>query len=295
MENGVWYLVAVLSLAAAVLLVRWLVLRHALRELTRQLEEHLTQDTNTLLTIPTSDPSARQLTAALNRQLAALRTERRRLQYGDAELKAAITGLSHDLRTPLTALRGYLGLLAAQPLSDPARRYVSILQERTDAMTQLTEELFRYSVATTADAPLHLEPVCLNDALAESLAAHYEILTARNIQPRIELPPCPVNRLLDKAALGRILDNLLNNAVKYAQGELDVTLTAEGCLRFTNAAPGLDAVDAQQLFHRFYTVQNAHRSTGLGLAIAKTLTQQMGGRITAQVQDGQLTVEVEFR
>ena len=284
MENGVWYLVAVLSLAAAVLLVRWLVLRHALRELTRQLEEHLTQDTNTLLTIPTTDPSARQLTAALNRQLAALRTERRRLQYGDAEL-----------RTPLTALRGYLGLLAAQPLSDPARRYVSILQERTDAMTQLTEELFRYSVATTADAPLHLEPVCLNDALAESLAAHYEILTARNIQPRIELPPCPVNRLLDKAALGRILDNLLNNAVKYAQGELDVTLTAEGCLRFTNAAPGLDAVDAQQLFHRFYTVQNAHRSTGLGLAIAKTLTHQMGGRISAQVQDGQLAVEVEFR
>ena len=134
MENGVWYLVAVLSLAAAVLLVRWLVLRHALRELTRQLEEHLTQDTNTL-TIPTTDPSARQLTAALNRQLAALRTERRRLQYGDAELKAAITGLSHDLRTPLTALRGYLGLLAAQPLSDSARRYVSILQERTDAMT----------------------------------------------------------------------------------------------------------------------------------------------------------------
>lgn len=276
MENGVWYLVAVLSLAATVLLVRWLVLRHALRELTRQLEEHLTQDTNTLLTIPTADPSARQLTAALNRQLAALRTERRRLQYGDAELKAAITGLSHDLRTPLTALRGYLGLLAAQPLSDPARRYVSILQERTDA-------------------PLHPESVCLNDALAESLAAHYEILTARNIQPRIELPPCPVNRLLDKAALGRILDNLLNNAVKYAQGELDVTLTAEGCLRFTNAAPGLDAVDAQQLFHRFYTVQNAHRSTGLGLAIAKTLTQQMGGRIAAQVQDGQLTVEVEFR
>lgn len=189
MENGVWYLVAVLSLAAAVLLVRWLVLRHALRELTRQLEEHLTQDTNTLLTIPTTDPSARQLTAALNRQLAALRTERRRLQYGDAELKAAITGLSHDLRTPLTALRGYLGLLAAQPLSDPARRYVSILQERTDAMTQLTEELFRYSVATTADTPLHPESVCLNDALAESLAAHYEILTARNIQPRIELPP----------------------------------------------------------------------------------------------------------
>ena len=162
-------------------------------------------------------------------------------------------------------------------------------------MTQLTEELFRYSVATTADTPLHPESVCLNDALAESLAAHYEILTARNIQPRIELPPCPVNRLLDKAALGRILDNLLNNAVKYAQGELDVTLTAEGCLRFTNAAPGLDAVDAQQLFHRFYTVQNAHRSTGLGLAIAKTLTQQMGGRIAAQVQDGQLTVEVEFR
>lgn len=294
MENGAWYLAAALGLAAAVLLVRWLALRHALRELTRQLEEHLTQDTNTLLTVPTADPAARQLAAALNRQLAALRTERRRLQYGDAELKAAITGLSHDLRTPLTALRGYLGLLAAQPLADPARRYVSILQERTEAMTQLTEELFRYSVATSADAPLHLEPVCLNDALAESLAAHYETLTAQGIQPRISLPPDLVCRPLDKAALRRILDNLLNNAVKYAQGELDITLTANGCLRLSNAAPGLDAVDAQQLFHRFYTVQSAHRSTGLGLAIAKTLTQQMGGRIAAQVQDGQLTVEVEF-
>ena len=154
-----WYIVLTcsLALAALFLLAYLLVLRHSLREAAEELDEKLRTDTNTLISISTGDRAVRALAAHLNRQLQALRRERLRLQTGNDALTAAVTNVSHDLRTPLTAISGYLDLLEQEPQSEAAARYLSVIRERTDAMRTLTEELFRYSVlAATADE-LHTE------------------------------------------------------------------------------------------------------------------------------------------
>lgn len=294
MEPFAWVLVCVLAAAALVLLGRWLVLRRSLREMERQLHEKLAADTNTLICISSADAAARSLANALNVELRALREERLRLQNGDAEIKTAVTNLSHDLRTPLTAISGYLDLLETEQDLPTIRRHLAVIRERTGAMQALTEELFRYSVAASAAETLHLAPVCLNDALAESLAAFYGVLTEKGITPQISMPKAPVVRMLDAEALRRVFGNILSNAAKYSCGDLAVTLDESGAVTFANTAQGLSAVDVQRLFCRFYTVESAHNSTGLGLSIAKRLTEAMGGTAAAEYRDETLYIRIKL-
>ena len=117
-----WLICGALALAALVLLARLLLLRRSLDEMVRQLGERLSQDTNSPIFLPTRDAHARKLASELNLHLKDLRRQRQKFQQGDAELKAAVTNISHDLRTPLTAMQGYLDLLEREELSPGARR-----------------------------------------------------------------------------------------------------------------------------------------------------------------------------
>ncbi len=294
MEIGWICAVAALALAAAILLLKWALLRASLREVSRELAEKLRTDTNTLISLSSGDRAVRALAAQMNIQLQALRRERLRLQKGDAELKNAITNVSHDLRTPLTAICGYLELLEKEEHSEKARRYLAVIRERSQAMRDLTEELFRYSMAAAAAEEMTRQPVSVKDVLEQSLAGFYGSLTEKGISPEIRLPNGPVMRNLDPAALRRIFDNLLNNALKYSDGDLRVSLTEAGEAVFSNAAGKLDCVQTQRLFDRFYTVETASGSTGLGLSIAHMLVEKMGGEIGAEYVSGRLRIFVRF-
>ena len=289
----VWVLAAGLALLALGLGWKVALLRHGIKGLRRDLVERRGQDTNTLLSLPCRDRELRRLASALNDELRALRQERLRYQQGDKELKEAVVNISHDLRTPLTAISGYLQLLKSQELPPDAQRYLGQIESRTESMKRLTEELFRYSVVVSEEN-LAREPVDLRRAVEEALLSFYGALEGRGIDPQVRLPEEPVVRQLDPSALSRVLGNILTNALKYSAGTLEVALEESGRLTFSNSAPGLDPVAAGRLFDRFYTVEAARNSTGLGLSIAKELTQRMGGSIGAALHSGTLTVWVEF-
>ena len=101
-------------------------------------------------------------------------------------------------------------------------------------------------------------------------------------------------RNCSKTDLTRIFSNLLNNALKYSGGDLEISLDSSGTVVFSNTAPNLDSVETAKLFDRFYTVQTAGNSTGLGLSIAKALCEDMNGKISARYDDGRLYVTVEL-
>ena len=294
MELWCLVLICSLALAALCLLAYLLVLRHSLREAAEELDEKLRTDTNTLISISSGDRAMQSLVTHINRQLQALRRERLRLHSGNAELTVAVTNISHDLRTPLTALCGYLDLLEQEPQTEAAARYLAVIRERTDAMRALTEELFRYSVLTATADELHTEPVCLNDVLEQSLAGFYGALSARGITPSVQLPEEKVIRPLDAAALRRVFDNILSNAAKYSDGDLTVTLSPDGKVTFSNRASALSRVEAARLFDRFYTVDSARGSTGLGLSIAKLLTEKLHGTISADYENETLRICIAF-
>lgn len=139
------------------------------------------------------------------------------------------------------------------------------------------------------------EPVILNNALEESISALYTALKESHISPSINMPDVKVKRMLNRNALSRIFGNIISNAVKYSDGDLEITLDENGMITFANHSNKLDEIQVGRLFDRFYTVETASSgSTGLGLSIARALTEQMGGSITAEYQSGMILVHVHF-
>ena len=158
----------------------------------------------------------------------------------------------------------------------------------------MTEELLQYSVVTADPTALSLTPVRMNDVLAESLAGFYGALCAKGITPEIRMAEHTVVRLLHAESLRRVFDNILQNAVRYAVRDLCVTLSEEGNVTFANHAPEMSPVQVERLFDRFYTVETARSTTGLGLSIARQLTEKMHGRIDADYENGILTICLRF-
>lgn len=156
-------------------------------------------------------------------------------------------------------------------------------------------EFFRYSVITSTSNDALYEDVNLNSALEESISAHYAALKARGITPKITFPDVSVQRRLDQKAISRIIGNILDNAIKYSDGDLSIILRESGEIVFTNAARDLDPVTVGKLFNRFFTVESGRDATGLGLSIARVLTERMGGAIAADYASGRLLITVLFQ
>lgn len=289
-----WLLCSALALVLIVLCVKLWLIHKSLDETLCQLNARLAQDTNNPIFISSGDRYVRRLAAELNTQLFQLRRQQQRYQDGDQELKEAISNISHDLRTPLTAISGYLELLTQCKQTPRAAQYLYFMENRVQSLTQLTEELFQYSVAASTEDELLFESVDIRAALEESLAGFYSALTAHGIEPAAHMPSDPVVRRVDRNALSRVFGNILGNVLKYSGGDLDVTLQPTGEMVFSNSAPGLDEVQVGQLFHRFFTVKTAAGSTGLGLSIAKALTERMGGVISARYERARLLIVILF-
>lgn len=291
----VYGLVGILFAIVVTLCLKIYILKKSAREIADAFADRLQTDTNTLIDISSSDKDMCRLADSINKQLIILRKEHLQYHQGNAELKNAITNISHDIRTPLTAIYGYLDII--QQTDDPKKqaKYIAIMKERAEMMKHLTEELFRYSVIISDESDIKTEEVFVNQVLAESISSFYPALSDKGITPNVTITDKRIVLNIDKASLTRIFANLLNNAVKYSDGDLDITLSDMGEITFSNTAKTLSAVQVEQLFDRFYTVEVAHHSTGLGLSIARTLVERMGGEITAEYVVDRLTIRICFK
>ena len=294
MEIWLWAAIGVMATIIVVLFVKIYTLQKSAKEIKNAFADRLMTETNTLIDISSNDKYMRELAASINIQLRNLREERHFFIEGNAELKNAVTNISHDLRTPLTAICGYLDLLEQEEKSTTIERYIEIIRNRADLLTELIEELFRYSVIISGERLVVREPIAINGILEESIAAFYTTLNKRGIVPNIKITQAKIVRSLDRSSLIRVFSNLLNNAIKYSDGDLDITLTDSGEVIFANTASRLNEVQVGKLFDRFYTVEAARKSTGVGLAIARTLIEQMNGTISAKYENGRLSICIFF-
>lgn len=310
----VWSLLGISIGTAAALAVKIILMRKAAYEIRDGVAYRLRTDTNTLLDISSRDKAMRSLAQGLNEELGSLRRKRHMYERGNLALQEEITNISHDLRTPLTAMRGYLELLEKEELRQKMPknivRYLNIISERTEALSDLTEKLFRYTLAAPvtddwakeADRADGNGTYCgsaddgadLGRLIEESVLAYYGALTGKGIEPIVDLPGIKIQSRINIEAARRIFGNIIGNALKYSDGDLRITLSENGEIIFANHASSLDAVQTGRLFDRFYTVESGRTSTGLGLAIAKRLTEQMGGSIFAWYDNGMLYLKLRF-
>lgn len=288
-----WILCGILLILNFILVLKILLLKNDLDELVIEFRSCLKTESNNVLTIPTHDYHVRKIASEINSELKLLRKQRNNYMNGDRELKDAVTNISHDLRTPLTAIYGYLDLLEQEDKSEDVKFYIDQIQNRAEAMKQLTEELFRYSVIASVREE-NYEDVVLNKALEECLLAYCGAFAQQDIEPTIEIPNHIIRCNIDLVAFNRIVSNILSNVLKYSDGDLNVKLYKDGTIAFTNSASDLTPVMVERLFDRFYTVETGRNSTGLGLSIAKLLTERIGGQIEAVYEEGKLTILLKF-
>lgn len=294
MEWLLWVIIGILFLVILILSLKIFIMRKSIKKIQTDFSEKLTTDTNTVISISSNDKEIRELTEKINSQLKILRKERLKYQQGNTELKTAVTNISHDLRTPLTAICGYLELLKNEEKNAEVERCLDIIENRTDTLKQLTEELFRYSLIISQDDEIKNEEVCVNYVLEETIAAYYGALKEKNITPVVALTDKRIVRNLDKTALSRVFANILSNVVKYSDGDLEISINDSGEIIFSNTATGLDEIQVAKLFDRFYTVSDARTSTGLGLSIARTLVERMNGEISASYTNSRLVICIKF-
>ena len=276
------------------LLLKIFYMRKAIREIKRGFSEKLYTDTNTPIMLSSHDKLVSSLANDINVELKELQKQKHRYIQGDKELKNAITNISHDLRTPLTTICGYLSLLDKEEKSEHIARQLSIIKNRTFALKQLVEELFRYTtIISDTENSVYTETV-IHNVLEDCISSYYAIFKEKGITPNINLCEQKIVRSVDKTALLRIFNNVIDNAIKYSEGDLTISLFENGKIVFSNHTSDLNEIQIGKLFDRFYTVNTARKSTGLGLSIAKALIEKMDGNISADYSNNVLSIIIKL-
>lgn len=291
----IWfYLFLVMFIGSIFLFVKLILIRKEINNITCSLAKILNTDTNKLLTCITSDKLLKDLVRVLNKRLKELRKLEIEYKQGNQSLKSAITNISHDLRTPLTAIRGYVELMGDENPNQQQQDYLRIIDAKVQDLGELTEQLFDFSKNLDLQQEIRVMPVCLNDVLIESIVSFYSLFKKCQMTPQLDLCEEKVVRLLNENILKRIFENIISNAVKYGQSDLKVRMTADGVIEFSNDTDELDFTRLGKLFDRYYTVQDAKRSSGVGLSIARQLVDLSGGTIDASYQESVLKIMIRF-
>ena len=216
----------------------------------------------------------------------------------DMELREAIANMSHDLRTPLTSIMGYVYLLNDDKLDKEERKeYLKIIEKRSLVLNDLITNFYGLSRIQADQYEIKLEPVNLELVLGEIIAAFYETLDYKFGEPEINIEEGLGTVLGDKQALNRIFTNLIENIIKHGEGEVKISLKKKNkyiVMEFSNKAEELEPKDVNRIFEKFFTKDRMRtgQNTGLGLAIVKLLVEKQGQKIEAKKVGNRLVINI---
>ncbi len=216
----------------------------------------------------------------------------------DIELREAIANMSHDLRTPLTSIMGYVYLLNDDKLDKEERKeYLKIIEKRSLVLNDLITNFYGLSRIQADQYEIKLEPVNLELVLGEIIAAFYETLDYKFGEPEINIEEGLGPVLGDKQALNRIFTNLIENIIKHGEGEVKISLKKKNkyiVMEFSNKAEELEPKDVNRIFEKFFTKDRMRtgQNTGLGLAIVKLLVEKQGQKIEAKKVGNRLVINI---
>lgn len=212
--------------------------------------------------------------------------------------KEMISNISHDLRTPLTAVKGYQQMILKEPLSENQLVKLQVAQKHVGRLEQLLETFFEYSyLISNEDIPKN-ERINLTNIVFETIAGAFTQFEQKGIA--VNLPEFETLIILsDEEMLLRILQNLVRNCIMHAQGDVTIKMWLEdehAYISFRNPIDEGVQINPDQLFDRFYTSDNSRRkNTGLGLSIVKLLAEKLDGSATAKIEHGLIEFLVKIK
>lgn len=290
-------LIVLLTILSIVLFISLFVVKKEIRSIKNQLHEH-TKGVEKPIDVVLIDKNLTGLAAEINishslqkeKELSILRKERR--------LKESVSNISHDLRTPLTSMIGYLQLLQKTKLENEQKEYLEISLARGRYLQTLIDDFYDISLLEDKENTPIMEKVNLDNILADIILSFTEQFEERNIIPTITFADKPTYVKADETMLKRIVMNLVSNAIRYGTKKLQIEIAHADYIEvnFTNRIQNQQNIDISRLFDKFYTadLSRNHSGSGLGLYIVKVLAEKMGGEVTATLQEQTLNIRLSL-
>ena len=269
-------------------------MKRSIKEIEKDYKYILNANTNNVITISSNDKDIKSLTNSINNEFEELRNQKLQYENGNQSLKRLVTDISHDLRTPLTAISCYIETLKEEHINEKQKECVEIIKNKTDELTSLAEQLRDLSMGIDTDRKINKENCCINNILEETIASYYNLFKIRNIVPNINICEKKIYRNIDKDMVIRIFENLISNIIKYSDSNCNIVLNEDGKISFSNKASKLNVTTVKRIFDRYYTLENMKKYSGLGLSIAKQLVELNEGMITAKYLKNELYIELLF-
>lgn len=297
---NLWIIIVILAAGTGILAICLICYEKQVRHLKKQLEFLKAEDSNQLLTSVCAVGQTGEMINVMNQVLEKMREEQRKLYRANRSYRESITGISHDIRTPLTSMKGYVQLLEHPGTSkEKKEQYLRTVERRMEDLTELLNQLFEYARLEAGELELNREKLNVTNLFVETVSMFYEDFAKKSCEPTVDVPREPCFVYGDAHAWQRVTENLIKNALVHGTGGYAFSLLREqgqAVMRIANETKTIQERDLEQIFERFYTTDQSgnRRSTGLGLAIAREFTEKMGGRIQASLKQGIFEVEVRF-
>lgn len=293
----VWIVSTVIFLAASVFLgVRVIMFRSALRDIRQELELNRETGYNRQITIPLFDADLSAAAAEMNRCLDFQKKLKFETERKERYLKESVSNIAHDLRTPLTVIKGNLQLLGEEEkLTEKGVHRTEVCCERADSMKNMADEFFELALLESDSVKIQLENINATALLMQFIADSESVIRQSGLEPVVVFPEKTVFIKGDESMVQRMLGNLLNNVVRYAYGGFRVELTEKGGIIFSNKV-GDVIPDVTHIFDRTYRADRSRsgKGTGLGLYIVKILAEKQDAEVSAEIKDGELFLGISF-
>lgn len=292
----VW-ITALLIVICMGLIIYLLMMKRQLQNIRREIDRTAAADYNRLITVSLFDNDITELAASVNRSIDDRKKLKRDAEQAEISLRQSVSNIAHDLRTPLSVIKGDLQLILREEQLPPrCREYAQVCLDKTKRLTEMSDQFFELAVLESDRSAAELSRVNLTNLLMKFIAENEGIISLAGIEPEISLPPKTVFVMADEQLVMRMLGNLLGNVLKYSCGSFSLTLTEDGRVIVSNPVSD-DTLVPERLFDRTYRGDSARsgNGAGLGLYIVKLLSEKQGGTVSAAMQNRRLAVTVTFK
>lgn len=270
-----------------------------LRRIKKELDLVLSRKTNGLVHTEFTSKEIHDLVECINTHLTEIKSKESKLERKNANFVKMIRNISHDLRTPLTSSLGYVSLMLESDVTEQEKiKNLKIVEERLKRLSELIDSFFEFSKILSNDQIIELDEINLVAVIEKAISNHYEDFSKDNRMIDFKTNKRKIKIKSNEVMLIRVFDNLIRNAYKHSNGNLDIEInqTDEKVkIKFINDLLYKD-LDVDRVFDEFYTVDISRTkgNTGLGLAIAKEFVEQLKGKIKADKKNNKLIITIIF-
>lgn len=294
-----WKLIAVSAIVCALLLFIYILrMKKQIRTISEELDKNSRHSYNRLVTVSLFDKDITRLAVSVNNEIDSRKKMKQQIDQTEKSMRQAISDIAHDLRTPLSVIKGELQIVARDDeKNSELRRYMDICISKTDELKTMTDGFFELVLLESESEKAELKKVNLTNLLMKFIAENEGLIRLHDLEPEIIFPETTVYAMGDEQLILRIMGNLLGNVIKYSSGSFTLELTDDSVIKMSNPAENAEDIDTERIFDRSYRADGSRKSgsAGLGLYIVKLLCDKLSASADAKTDDKSLAIAVKLK